>query len=28
MAAEDLLNSIDRINSNLEEILSQRNFTA
>ena len=27
-AAEDLLNSIDRINSNLEEILSQRNFTA
>ena len=27
-AAEDLLNSIDRINSNLEEILSQRTFTA
>jgi hypothetical protein len=28
MAAEGLLNDIDRINDNLEGILSQQNFTA
>jgi hypothetical protein len=27
-AAESLLNDIDRINNNLEGILSQQNFTA